>query len=153
MSDDILGRIDAAVDGLCPCGAEPALGSAWCSEDCRPVPGAGAAYLGEAEDPSHCFLCAVRADPSRCVWDSAGIRPHRPRTLEQDRVERELAEQYVRNNPVNSDMIDFELPNIAPGGDPPTSADFQEAIRREFSARYHVQLVMDDVRYFGLGGV
>lgn len=46
MSDDILGRIDATVDGLCPCGAEPAPGSAWCSEDCRPVPGAGALYLG-----------------------------------------------------------------------------------------------------------
>lgn len=33
---DILGRIDAAVAGRCPCGADPAPGSAWCSEDCRP---------------------------------------------------------------------------------------------------------------------
>lgn len=33
---DLLGRISAAIDGLCPCGAEPRDGSAYCSEDCVP---------------------------------------------------------------------------------------------------------------------
>ncbi|GFJ79505.1 hypothetical protein [Phytohabitans houttuyneae] len=33
----LLGRIDAAVDGLCPCGAEPREGSAYCSSDCEPT--------------------------------------------------------------------------------------------------------------------
>lgn len=34
---DVLDQIDRAVDGLCPCGAEPATGSAYCSDDCRPT--------------------------------------------------------------------------------------------------------------------
>ena len=34
---DLLGRLDAAIDGRCPCGAEPAGGSAYCSDDCRPT--------------------------------------------------------------------------------------------------------------------
>ncbi|MDG4791994.1 hypothetical protein O7626_39970 [Micromonospora sp. WMMD1102] len=34
---DLLNRISAAVDGLCPCGAPPADGSAYCSDDCRPT--------------------------------------------------------------------------------------------------------------------
>jgi hypothetical protein len=33
---DVLNRIDRAVDGLCPCGAEPRDGSAYCSYDCEP---------------------------------------------------------------------------------------------------------------------
>lgn len=34
---DLIGRIDAAASGLCPCGAPPAAGSAYCSDDCRPT--------------------------------------------------------------------------------------------------------------------
>lgn len=30
---DLLGRIDAAIDGLCPCGAERRGGSAYCCDD------------------------------------------------------------------------------------------------------------------------
>lgn len=33
---DLLGRLDAAIDGLCPCGAAPRPGSAYCSYDCEP---------------------------------------------------------------------------------------------------------------------
>jgi hypothetical protein len=32
----ILDRIDNTLDGLCPCGAEPREGSAYCSYDCEP---------------------------------------------------------------------------------------------------------------------
>jgi hypothetical protein len=32
----ILDRIDATLDGLCPCGAEPREGSPYCSYDCEP---------------------------------------------------------------------------------------------------------------------
>jgi hypothetical protein len=32
----ILDRIDATLDGLCPCGADPQPGSAYCSYDCEP---------------------------------------------------------------------------------------------------------------------
>jgi hypothetical protein len=34
---DILAVIDAATAGLCNCGAEPAPGSAYCGDDCRPT--------------------------------------------------------------------------------------------------------------------
>lgn len=34
---DILSAIDRATGGLCPCGAGPADGSAYCSDDCRPT--------------------------------------------------------------------------------------------------------------------
>src|ERR1051325_1396228 len=34
---DILRRLDAAIDGLCPCGAPPRDGSAYCSYDCEPT--------------------------------------------------------------------------------------------------------------------
>jgi hypothetical protein len=33
----ILDRIDAALDGLCPCGATPQPGSAYCGDDCTPT--------------------------------------------------------------------------------------------------------------------
>ncbi|MEN3615032.1 hypothetical protein AAH979_36565 [Plantactinospora sp. ZYX-F-223] len=33
---NLLDRIDRATSGLCPCGAAPAAGSAYCSDDCRP---------------------------------------------------------------------------------------------------------------------
>ncbi|AVT33165.1 hypothetical protein C6361_31165 [Plantactinospora sp. BC1] len=33
---NLLDRIDRAMSGLCPCGAAPADGSAYCSDDCRP---------------------------------------------------------------------------------------------------------------------
>lgn len=33
----LLDRIDRASAGLCPCGAEPSGGSAYCSDDCRPT--------------------------------------------------------------------------------------------------------------------
>ncbi|WP_422773805.1 hypothetical protein ACN28C_13465 [Plantactinospora sp. WMMC1484] len=33
---NLLDRIDRATSGLCPCGAAPADGSAYCSDDCRP---------------------------------------------------------------------------------------------------------------------
>jgi NAD-dependent dihydropyrimidine dehydrogenase PreA subunit len=38
---ELLDRIDRAVDGLCPCGAEPTRGSAYCSDDCTPTHIAG----------------------------------------------------------------------------------------------------------------
>lgn len=35
---DVLGRIDNVLAGnLCPCGAAPALGSAYCGDDCTPT--------------------------------------------------------------------------------------------------------------------
>jgi hypothetical protein len=34
---DMLDRIDAVINGLCPCGAEPAPGSAYCGDDCTPT--------------------------------------------------------------------------------------------------------------------
>lgn len=34
---DLLGRLDAAIDGNCPCGAPPRDGSAYCSYDCEPT--------------------------------------------------------------------------------------------------------------------
>lgn len=34
---ELLDRIDRATDGLCPCGAPPADGSAYCGDDCRPT--------------------------------------------------------------------------------------------------------------------
>lgn len=34
---DILDRIDSAIDGVCPCGANPRPGSAYCSYDCEPT--------------------------------------------------------------------------------------------------------------------
>jgi hypothetical protein len=34
---DILERIDAALEGLCPCGARPRPGSAYCGDDCTPT--------------------------------------------------------------------------------------------------------------------
>lgn len=34
---DLLQRLDAAIDGCCPCGAEPREGSAYCSDDCTPT--------------------------------------------------------------------------------------------------------------------
>jgi len=34
---ELLDQIDRAVDGLCPCGAPPRDGSAYCSEDCVPT--------------------------------------------------------------------------------------------------------------------
>lgn len=34
---DLLGRLDAAISGLCPCGAEPREGSAYCCYDCEPT--------------------------------------------------------------------------------------------------------------------
>lgn len=34
---DLLKRMDAAIDGRCPCGAEPREGSAYCSSDCEPT--------------------------------------------------------------------------------------------------------------------
>ncbi|GGN39578.1 hypothetical protein FHR83_006688 [Actinoplanes campanulatus] len=37
MARDILDRLDAAIDGLCPCGAEPREGSAYCGYDCEPT--------------------------------------------------------------------------------------------------------------------
>jgi hypothetical protein len=46
MNDDLVSRMDKLI-GLCPCGAEPRPGEPYCSEDCRPVPGAGVAYYGE----------------------------------------------------------------------------------------------------------
>jgi hypothetical protein len=36
----ILSRIDAALDGCCPCGAPPRPGSPYCSYDCEPTPAA-----------------------------------------------------------------------------------------------------------------
>ena len=36
-TDDVLHRIDAAVNDLCPCGAPPRSGSTYCSEDCEPT--------------------------------------------------------------------------------------------------------------------
>lgn len=35
---DVLARIDSTINGLCPCGANPAPESPWCSDDCRPTP-------------------------------------------------------------------------------------------------------------------
>lgn len=35
--EDVLERVDAAVEGRCPCGADPRPGSAWCSPDCEPT--------------------------------------------------------------------------------------------------------------------
>lgn len=34
---ELLDRIDRAVNGECPCGAEPREGSAYCSDDCTPT--------------------------------------------------------------------------------------------------------------------
>lgn len=34
---DLLSRLDATIDGLCNCGAEPREGSAYCSDDCVPT--------------------------------------------------------------------------------------------------------------------
>ncbi|GAA0494917.1 hypothetical protein Ade02nite_19500 [Paractinoplanes deccanensis] len=34
---NVLDTIDRATDGLCPCGAEPREGSAYCSYDCEPT--------------------------------------------------------------------------------------------------------------------
>nr|WP_221374378.1 hypothetical protein [Actinoplanes polyasparticus] len=34
---DILQQLERAIDGCCPCGAEPREGSAYCSEDCTPT--------------------------------------------------------------------------------------------------------------------
>lgn len=34
---ELLDRIDRAVDGLCPCGADPRPNSAYCSPDCEPT--------------------------------------------------------------------------------------------------------------------
>lgn len=36
-SRNLLDRIDSVLDNLCPCGAEPREGSAYCSEDCVPT--------------------------------------------------------------------------------------------------------------------
>lgn len=36
MADDLLARIDTLA-ALCPCGADPAEGSAYCCDDCRPT--------------------------------------------------------------------------------------------------------------------
>jgi hypothetical protein len=44
-----LGRVDAAIDGRCPCGADPRLGSTYCSPDCEPThrgPDTDAPWLG-----------------------------------------------------------------------------------------------------------
>jgi hypothetical protein len=44
-----LRAVDAAIDGLCPCGAEPRPGSVYCSPDCEPThrgPDTDAPYLG-----------------------------------------------------------------------------------------------------------
>lgn len=41
MSDDLLARIDA-LTATCPCGAPTRPDDRYCSEDCVPVPGAGA---------------------------------------------------------------------------------------------------------------
>ncbi len=37
MTRDLLDRLSAAIDGLCPCGAPPRPGSAYCSYDCEPT--------------------------------------------------------------------------------------------------------------------
>ena len=45
----VVDRLDAAIDGRCPCGADPAPGSAYCSDDCRPThrgPDTDAPWLG-----------------------------------------------------------------------------------------------------------
>jgi hypothetical protein len=34
---NVLSRIDAAIDGLCPCGAPPRDGFAYCGDDCTPT--------------------------------------------------------------------------------------------------------------------
>lgn len=39
-----------------------------------------------------------------------GIRPHLPRTPEQDRAERELAERIVRENPLDPSWLDTLQP-------------------------------------------
>jgi hypothetical protein len=44
-----LGRVDAAIDGRCPCGADPRPGSTYCSPDCEPThrgPDTDAPWLG-----------------------------------------------------------------------------------------------------------
>jgi hypothetical protein len=37
MTRNLLDRLDAAIDGLCPCGADPRPDSAYCGPDCEPT--------------------------------------------------------------------------------------------------------------------
>lgn len=47
---DALDMIDRTLDGLCPCGANPRPGSAYCSDDCTPTHIAGDT---DTSDPGH----------------------------------------------------------------------------------------------------
>jgi len=66
----ILDRIDATLDGLCPCGAPPREGSAYCGEDCVPNWRGldtsshydGTAMRWTPNPPAH-FPTTVRIDP------------------------------------------------------------------------------------------
>lgn len=66
MSDILLNAIDTAVAGLCACGAEPAAGSAYCSDDCRPT------HIGEHTDqrgPGEDYATPMRWRPDLVTAD------------------------------------------------------------------------------------
>jgi hypothetical protein len=72
----ILHRIDNVLRGVCPCGADPRPGSAYCSADCVPDRRAGAPFArlerftppgGRHSSPSarRCVHCGQRTPPRR----------------------------------------------------------------------------------------
>lgn len=82
---DSVTAIDRAVAGLCPCGADPEPGSAYCGDDCRPTHRTGDAIgcaMRWAPDPLGGFLAVDPAAPGS-RQPTAVMRFDRP-TFEQD---------------------------------------------------------------------
>ena len=70
--NDLLSRLDSAIDGLCPCGAEPAEGSAYCGDDCQPTHIAADTGHGNAMRWRPDLVTAAPDDPDLEFVDSAG---------------------------------------------------------------------------------
>lgn len=128
QATDPLTAIDRALDGLCPCGADPAPGSVYCSYDCTPT------HRG--------IHTSSDTDGTQMRW-----RPDLVTAADDSRLE--LIDEYRRSEfnatvyrQLDSDLLHFRLDdgNRYVGVDVPDEADMTPIERRDTWARLEREL-------------